>query len=345
MATDFSSRPKPAVLKRFANLDIDGVDKPERPPKPAAAARPGPPVVRNEARPVRNEARPNAERPTSGDADLRDFEVLADELNANATMAREAPPVPRTRFNMPMPSGPASDFRSQRAAELRSSRPPDPRFLPPPPPSRSPSVDRTLQPPAVERTPPAMVREIIAYERARREQSRRPPVNEAVGNNFAGFDRGPGVNARLWDLPRNPPPRVESDEEALEELAALAGLMPGVMTVEVDLTRRQRARTERFAATGRAQPFELTAMAARQIQLMSWEAGVPGAALRILTADSPGLGRPELDFAFDEQREPDDLVFECHGVTIVVDPGTLRWVAGRRIGWHEVPGSEGFRIL
>jgi len=174
------------------------------------------------------------------------------------------------------------------------------------------------------------------YERASELRGQRPP--DPVLPPRPPARRGPivtslGVDARplpLWEPPRPAPMRRD-------ELERLEHMTPGVVTMEVDLRRRERV-------VARPAPLELTAMAARQIQLMSWEAGVPGSGLRILTSRVPGLGRPEIDFAFDDQPEADDVVFVSHGVTIMIDPGSLRWVAGRRITWHDVPGSEGFRV-
>lgn len=301
MATDFSSRPKPPVLKRFANLDIDGVERPARPAKadsePRARAGATP---RTSAAPAASPPPPTV-RASELDQDVRDLEVLAEDLNDNARTTRSAPRQPRTRFNQPMPDSPASRLRSERAAELRALRPPDP-VLPPPPPSRRMAMN-------VERT---------------------------------------SYNARPWEAPRAPRPgRVD-----LEELPPSAGgidtpglrgdfegLTPGVITMEIDLSRRSRM----HGASARV-PLELTEMAARQVMLMSWESGVPGSPLRILTTHIGGLGRPEIDFAFDDNVEPDDIVYECHGVTILIDPQSLRWVAGRRVTWHDVPGSEGFRV-
>jgi len=235
----------------------------------------------------------NANAPTGPrpDSDLRDFELLAADLNDNvrSAMSQPARTGPRSRFTMPMPGGPASQTRAERAAELARMRPPDP-MLPPPP-------------------------------------SRRAPIETQLG-----------VNARLWEQPRALPMRRDDFDEM-----QLEGMTPGVITVEMDL-RRARPNT-RAARPERAQtPLELTPMAARQVMLMSWEAGVPGSALRILTSNVGGLGRAEIDFAFDEHLEADDVVFESHGVTIVIDPESLALVGGRRITWHDVPGSEGFGV-
>lgn len=283
MATDFSNRPKPPVLKRFANLDIDGVERPPRPAPAASSARATPAPA-----PSRAPSRRDEPPVVRADADLSDLERLADDLNDNARAARASASdrTTRSRFNAPMPQTPGAQRRTERATELRGMRPPDP-----------------VAPP--------------------RQPSRRGPIVTSLG-----------VDARPmpgWDPPRAAP-------LSREERDALEHMPPGVVTMEVDLRRRARP------AAPPAPPLELTAMAARQVQLMSWEAGVPGSGLRILTSRVPGLGRPEIDFAFDDQPEPDDVVFVSHGVTIMIDPGSLRWVAGRRITWHDVPGSEGFRV-
>lgn len=276
MATDFSNRPKPPVLKRFANLDIDGVDRPERPARPA-------PRRAESSRPASNRDEPPIVR---ADADVRDLERLADNLNDNARTSRAAASdrTQRSRFTAPTATGPGSYRRDERAAALRGMRPPDPMPAP-----RAPS---------------------------------RGPIVTSLALDARPMPR--------WEPPRPPPMRRD-------ELDQLEHMTPGIVTMEVDLRRRERSAP---APT----PLELTAMAARQVQLMAWEAGVPGSGLRILTSRGPGLGRPEIDFAFDEHPEPDDVVFVSNGVTIMIDPGSLRWVSGRRITWHDVPGSEGFRV-
>ncbi|MFO0744685.1 MAG: hypothetical protein U1F43_03290 [Myxococcota bacterium] len=132
---------------------------------------------------------------------------------------------------------------------------------------------------------------------------------------------------------------------------------PGVVVMEVDLTAeartrardvddglgayapRQLARAERAPA-----PIELTPMAARAVKLMAWEAGLPGSGLRILTSWTPGLGGPECDFAFDDDVQPDDVVFLEQGVRVIVDRASLEHLRGRRITWHDVPGREGFAV-
>jgi Fe-S cluster assembly iron-binding protein IscA len=306
MANDPSNRPKPPVLKRFANLDIDGVDKPPREPaRPAPKATP--PVVTRQAAQSQDD-----------DQDIRDFQALAAELNDNVKNTQPTPGTgPRPRFTMPMPDNPQNRARAQRAAEIAAQRPPDPAYF-------------TLRERA-ERTPPTpaptMTRSTVTL-----------PLRPQTTTTTRTMRAPPAVapNTPLWDLPRETPTGPTGYDFDVDDFAGT----PGVMTVEMDLRRSARQPRPGQALA----PIELTPMAARQIMLMSWEAGVPGSALRILTSSSPGLGRPELDFAFDEHIEADDLVYETQGVTIVIDPGSLRWVSGRRITWHDVPGSEGFRL-
>jgi len=163
--------------------------------------------------------------------------------------------------------------------------------------------------------------------------------------------------------PSAPMPRRDHADDYTPDFAT-----PGVVVMEVDLrgsrvevrqmpaarnaapARIERAPGVSFDATPRARveaapgPIELSPLAARQVMLMAWQAGMPGSGLRILTAHTPGLGGPELDFAFDDDVADGDHVFLSHGVRLIVDPETLRHVRGRRITWHDVPGSEGFAV-
>lgn len=381
MATDFSDRPKPPILKRFANLDLDGedgqplVERPARaqPNRADATRRANPqaaPLVTapssaaTPTRPQRIAARPP--EPASrfpNDPDLEAADLLARELTSNSRYVRsEMDPDSR---------------RAQRAAELRGMRPPDP--VPPPRtprPSRRDPIETRLD---VEASRGMTSTSFIIGGAPSAAGARSEGVSSRGSR--AAFERealslaAEAVVRRVTEDWRPAGPADLYDFDLPE------GLTPGVVTMEVDLRRSPRAperpprNTPRppnvapsapraqpaqgqagpggqrprapgvFARGPRTTPVELTPMAARQIMLMSWEAGVPGSPLRILTSRVPGLGRPEIDFAFDENLEPDDLVFESQGVTIVVDPASLSWVSGRRITWHDVPGSEGFSLL
>lgn len=382
MAND-PQRPHPPILKRFANLDFDGVDTPRvKPPRrsnaaPASSgptvttargAQPSPPNAgnvnnggnagsqaqrppsrggfvesgltvqprtvasppsratgrRDEStssspllRPQPLSGQRGAQPPSSawgGDSDLERLARLGEELNDNARVSlQNATPEAR---------------RAQRAAELRAARPRDPRPTRP----LTPEEIRAQQAQAVSREVDRIRFDLRQMSAADLELELDPDFLGATpGVRTVEMDRpsrARGFPERfgqepLWELPRNVPPRP-----------------PGLLTEALSQGRRDPSQSR---ANG-ASPIELTPMAARQIQLMAWEAGVPGSPLRILTSPSPGLGHPEVDFAFDETIEDDDLVVDALGVTVVIDPQSLVWVRGRRITWHDVPGSEGFLL-
>ena len=334
MADD--SRPRPPILKRFANLDIDGVGLVRQKPVKEKKAPPEAPIVTRAepsgSRSQPSRAAPPAEVPSpsrrpetyrrdaSGaiDPDLSALERLGTELNDNAQVSRQNA-TPRAR-------------RTARAAELRAMRPPDPR------PSRVQPQDhyqpersdrRQVSAEDLELDLPAelMTGGVVAVEvdlsRGRRGLEMRFETRQMPAQRMPDHD-GP-----LWDLPRTTPPPWAGPAPRSQ---------PGVNA----FTEGRRADAPRTPRAG--EPIELTPMAARQIQLMAWEAGVPGSPLRILTSSTPGLGHPEIDFAFDEDIAPDDIVVDALGVTVVIDPQSLVWVRGRRITWHDVPGSEGFSL-
>lgn len=355
------SRPRPPILKRFANLDIDGVEldrkRPEKRPKAAneaaptvvSRAAPTPPRALREAapselpsqlrrpppvtpsRPISREQVPGRDDWRGQGLDLQALERLGAELNDNARTSRQSA-TPEAR-------------RAERAAELRAARPPDPRPA------------RPLTPAEVRERQAAQVRREVDRIRfdlrqvSAEELELELPAELRSGGVVtveARVDRRRGLDMRfearpmssgraprdeedgpLWDLPRTaPPPWAGPPRRETPGVNAFTEQVGG-------------ARPRALAAPNLV---ELTPMAARQIQLMAWEAGVPGSPLRILTSHTPGLGHPEIDFAFDDEVTPEDTVVDALGVTVVIDPQSLAWVRGRRITWHDVPGSEGFLV-
>jgi Fe-S cluster assembly iron-binding protein IscA len=339
----WADRPKPPPLKRFANLEIDGLEPSPRAarsareagtsattratPSPARSvgnpqiARPTPapsslqaPVRPESPRPQRTQNIPYPQAtPSPEDAQIEALTRLVEDLNDNVRSTRESL-TPQAR-------------RTQRALELRRSRPPDP-----PPRSREPT--------------PAELAARRDFQ-ARRDVDRirfdlRPTTADALELDLPDLRMAatPGVLTMEVDLrARRDPGRPSSSGPNR------AG--PRSAPAMVDAPRSSAPYPPRAPAPAtRATPIELTPLAARQIQLMAWEAGVPGSALRILSSPAnlyPGMTRPELDFAFDTP-EPDDHVFDCLGVTVLIDPATFPHIAGRRISWLDVPGSEGFAV-
>lgn len=397
---DNDTRPTPPILKRFANLDFDGVETVrDRPPKapperqhsrgglvesaPTVASRPQstqPSNPRNaqsarpsqSARPAQS-ARPDGRaeanapatllRPRSleqaraqytGDPDLDGLVRMSEELNENSRVSRQNS-TPEAR-------------RAQRAAEIRLARPMDPYT---PRPARPPTpaelreqqaaqtrrdVDRIrydLRPVTAEDLdldlPDGMAGGVVTVELDLSNRSRRG------GQIDMRFDLRPMPGAGLQPS-RSPGPMTAPPPTRTESpiVSRSIGPWPAEATEDGPLWELPRSvpparpSAPRGVSAARANagaPIELTPLAARQIQLMAWEAGVPGSPLRILTSASPGLGHPEVDFAFDESIEADDIVIDALGVTVVIDPQSLAWVRGRRITWQDVPGSEGFLLL
>jgi len=200
----------------------------------------------------------------------------------------------------------------------------------------------------------ANARESLAQTRpqARREQRAEQLRSRRMAPEPSAPMSGPEARALRFELGQ-----MSSSPSVPRRYQPSPATTPGVIVMEVDLDRptRMRDMDDGLGAyaprlpTARAEaqptPIELTPMAARQVKLMAWEAGLPGSGLRILTSFTPGLGGPECDFAFDDNVQPDDVVFLAHGVRVIVDSTSLQHLRGRRISWHDVPGSEGFAVL
>lgn len=176
--------------------------------------------------------------------------------------------------------------------------------------------------------PRMTMEEVVISGRAAGGQSFRFEVGQPPQMTIDAAERADVARAMEY---RAEPPRMRFEVPA--------AATPGVITMEVDIERQRWARSERAPS-----PIELTPMAARQVKLMAWEAGMPGSGLRILTSYTPGLGGPEIDFAFDDDVQGDDVVFLEHGVRVIVDRTSLGHLRGRRILWHDVPGAEGFLV-
>lgn len=260
------------VLKRFANLEMDG-----DPPRDTKPARP------EAAKAATRRAAPaNAATRAPESDDIAAARRLAASLTANARTSR-ASTTPQAR-------------REERAEQIRSRR--------------------------------------MAPEAS------------------APMPRGPETRTLRLEVGQRAEPAATRRYEPIE---IPEGATPGVMTIEIDVrpTRTRDVddglgmyapRTPTARAEAAPPPIDLTPMAARQVKLMAWEAGLPGSGLRILTSFTPGLGGPECDFALDDSVQPDDVVFLAHGVRVIVDSTSLEHLRGRRISWHDVPGSEGFAI-
>lgn len=278
-------------LKRFANLDIDGVSRPAKAPR--AAPKPTPMSARPDAN-ARVTLPPE-------DANERAARALGAELSDNA----------RTSIGNTRPEA----MRQSRAADLSRMRPRDPV---PTPPSMRPSGPRPSD---------SRVRQTTFELRPRSMPE--PRVSPALDDELYPPDATPGVITIEIGGRRSPGVR----EFAGSPAAGSATDPRRAFAREFLSPTAPRARA--------AAPIEVTPLAARQILLMAWQSGMQGSGLRIFMTRVPGLGGPELDFAFDDHPTPDDVVFESNGIRVLCDAETLAWARGRRVTFHDIPTEAG----
>jgi len=268
------------ILKRFANLDIDGVT---RPPKPAPKREPARPEARRpSASPQRNSASAPERRP-----------ALSEERPMPApprAAPQQAPPRPPARGGMMTVEAVRLDVGGGGRAEVIEI-----------PPGATPGVLTVEFTPAPRRA--AVAEPAPAWPPTPVAPVRRAPVPD-----------GPELDA----LPRRYAPPEAAPRRTVQAGSAWS------------------------APQAEAPPITLTELAARQIRLMAWQHGVPGAGLRILTS---GPGGPEhCDFAFESEPEEGDVVFLSQGVRIFVDRASLRTLRGLRVTYQDLPGASGFGL-
>ena len=86
----------------------------------------------------------------------------------------------------------------------------------------------------------------------------------------------------------------------------------------------------------------LTEKAARQVQkhLTSRGAGV-GLRVAVKTSGCSGLA---YTLEFVDETAPEDQTFECHGVTVLVDPKSLAYLEGTELDYVREGLNEGFKF-
>ena len=89
-----------------------------------------------------------------------------------------------------------------------------------------------------------------------------------------------------------------------------------------------------------AAPLSLTAAAAAKVAGLIAEEGNQALKLRVYITGG-GCSGFQYGFSFDEQREEDDLAVERDGVTLIVDPLSLQYLAGAEVDYREsLQGSQ-----
>ena len=88
--------------------------------------------------------------------------------------------------------------------------------------------------------------------------------------------------------------------------------------------------------------MSVTARAARRINKVV--AGEPaGTALRV-SVSGGGCSGFQYEFALTTEREPDDVVIERDGATVLVDPTSLEYMAGSEIDYVDALIGASFQI-
>lgn len=86
----------------------------------------------------------------------------------------------------------------------------------------------------------------------------------------------------------------------------------------------------------------LTQRAATKVRNLQETSGGEGKLLRLFV-ESGGCSGMQYGMSFDERR-PDDESVECEGVTILMDPETLRRMSGSEIDFDDGLQGKGFEI-
>jgi iron-sulfur cluster insertion protein len=81
-------------------------------------------------------------------------------------------------------------------------------------------------------------------------------------------------------------------------------------------------------------PLLFTAAAAGKVRELIAEEGNPGLKLRVYISGG-GCSGFQYGFTFDEARAEDDLAVDKDGVTLLVDPLSLQYLAGAEIDYSE----------
>ncbi|MEO6967796.1 MAG: iron-sulfur cluster insertion protein ErpA [Rhodanobacteraceae bacterium] len=90
-------------------------------------------------------------------------------------------------------------------------------------------------------------------------------------------------------------------------------------------------------------PLAFTDAAANKVRELIVEEGNPQLALRVYIQGG-GCSGFQYGFSFDENRAEDDLALEKAGVTLLVDPLSLQYLAGAEIDYSETLSGAQFVI-
>ncbi|WP_439545921.1 iron-sulfur cluster insertion protein ErpA [Sandarakinorhabdus sp.] len=87
----------------------------------------------------------------------------------------------------------------------------------------------------------------------------------------------------------------------------------------------------------------LSAAAAGRVAAIAARQGKPGLMLR-LAVDGGGCAGFQYRFGLEAAPGADDVAIEAHGVTMVVDPDSLPFLAGAEVDYVEKIGAAAFEV-
>ena len=98
------------------------------------------------------------------------------------------------------------------------------------------------------------------------------------------------------------------------------------------------------AGEGTASPITLTDRAAQEVlDILEQQGGEEELALRIYVAGG-GCSGLQYGMALDENFEEGDQFFSDHGLRIVIDPMSLKYIQGSIVDYVETPMGGGFKV-
>lgn len=97
------------------------------------------------------------------------------------------------------------------------------------------------------------------------------------------------------------------------------------------------------AVTEMSAPLTFTDDAANKFKQLIEKEGNPNLKVRVCVIGG-GCSGFQYNFAFDEEVSDDDTVLEKNGVTLLIDPMSLQYMAGAEVGYKEDAQGEQFTI-
>ena len=90
-------------------------------------------------------------------------------------------------------------------------------------------------------------------------------------------------------------------------------------------------------------PIAVTEPAARKAASLAEREGRPGALLRVRVT-AGGCSGFSYQLTFEEAAEPDDVVIEAHGLSVLVDPRSVPILDGSVLEFNEALLGGGFKV-